>query len=154
MKDQASIFSLKYTSPVERFANENYLDELQDTEFTRTIIQVLDFKKFKTDTKKHLNEIKEKDLREEKCLRCAQENKRFPHRQFSSFFFSFSFLLTVGNPCSSRSVSYMTLASDHCKVISAFQCIMTLICPYGLKTKEADDEAMAFLLESSSFTDK
>lgn len=70
------------------------------------------------------------------------------------FFFSFSFLLTVGNPCSSRSVSYMTLASDHCKVISAFQCIMTLICPYGLKTKEADDEAMAFLLESSSFTDK
>lgn len=32
MKDQASNFSIKPTSPVEIFVSENYIDELQDTE--------------------------------------------------------------------------------------------------------------------------
>jgi hypothetical protein len=35
MKDQASIFSPELTSPVEMLDNENYLDELQETEFKK-----------------------------------------------------------------------------------------------------------------------
>lgn len=38
MKDQASVFFPKFTSTAEMFANENYLDEPQNTEFKRTII--------------------------------------------------------------------------------------------------------------------
>ena len=37
MKDQVNMLSLKPISPVKIFANENYLDELQDTELKRTI---------------------------------------------------------------------------------------------------------------------
>jgi hypothetical protein len=38
--DQASIFSLK-PSPLEMFTNENYVGELQDTEFKRTTINFI-----------------------------------------------------------------------------------------------------------------
>lgn len=38
MNDQARILFLKPTSPIEILANENYLDELQNTEVKRTII--------------------------------------------------------------------------------------------------------------------
>lgn len=37
MKDQARIFFLKPTSPAEMLANQNYLDELQDTKIKREI---------------------------------------------------------------------------------------------------------------------
>lgn len=45
MRDIASIFFLKPTSPVQMLANENYLDELRNTEFKRTPINP--FKEFK-----------------------------------------------------------------------------------------------------------
>ena len=45
------------------FANENYLDEPQDTEFKGTIINLRkDSKEFKVDTKKQFSEIKEKEI--------------------------------------------------------------------------------------------
>lgn len=43
-------------------ANENYLDEPQETEFKRTVKFIKEFKEFKEDTKKHLSEIKEKEF--------------------------------------------------------------------------------------------
>jgi hypothetical protein len=45
MKNQSSIFSLKPTSTIEMFANENNLDEAPDTEFEREILNTIkDFK--------------------------------------------------------------------------------------------------------------
>lgn len=41
MKDQATVFSSKPTSPVGIFANEDNIDESLDTEFKRTTINVL-----------------------------------------------------------------------------------------------------------------
>lgn len=38
MKDQAGIFQTNSTSPVEMFANLNYLGEPQGTEINRTIV--------------------------------------------------------------------------------------------------------------------
>ena len=67
MKDQARVFFLKPTSLTEMLANENYLDELQDTEIKREIKTLhKNFQEFKEDTKKRLNEIKEKGLEENK----------------------------------------------------------------------------------------
>lgn len=57
------------------FANENYLDEPQDTEFKGTIINLRkDSKEFKVDTKKQLKKVKEKEFKENKFLNDAQEN--------------------------------------------------------------------------------
>lgn len=43
----------KTTSAIELFANENYLDEFQDTEFKRTVINLTEeFMEFKEETKK------------------------------------------------------------------------------------------------------
>ena len=48
VKDPGSIFSPKPISLVEIFASEDYLDEIQDTEFKRTItIFINEFKEFK-----------------------------------------------------------------------------------------------------------
>lgn len=38
MKDQVNVFFPKFTSTVEMFANENYLDEPQNSELKKTII--------------------------------------------------------------------------------------------------------------------
>lgn len=52
--------SPKPTSPIKLFFNENYLDELQDTEFKRKIINtVKEFKNLK-EGMNYLNELKEK----------------------------------------------------------------------------------------------
>lgn len=49
---------------MEIFDSENYLDEPQDTEFKRTIINFSDdFKDFKEDTKKQYNDIGDKDIK-------------------------------------------------------------------------------------------
>jgi hypothetical protein len=54
----------KTTSLIEMCVNENYLDELQNTKFKRTIINFIKvFKEFK-DTMKQLNEIKKDVLKE------------------------------------------------------------------------------------------
>lgn len=59
MKDQASVFSPKTTSPVEMFAKENYPVKLQDMECQRTIINIIkEFEGVKEGSKKHLSEIK------------------------------------------------------------------------------------------------
>lgn len=51
----------KSISPIEISAGENYLDESHDIEVKRTIMNVIKkFKEFKEDTKKQLNEIKER----------------------------------------------------------------------------------------------
>lgn len=75
MKDQAILYPPSLTSPVERFANENYLDESQDTEFKQSYTSSKTFKGFKTDIKKHLSVFKGIDLRQNKCLIYAQESK-------------------------------------------------------------------------------
>lgn len=63
-KGQNSMFPIKPTSPMDVFSNENYLDEPQDTEFKRTIINFSDdFKDFKEDTKKQYNDIGDKDIK-------------------------------------------------------------------------------------------
>lgn len=41
MKDQVRAFFPKPTIPVEMFANDNYLHELEDTEFKRTTINII-----------------------------------------------------------------------------------------------------------------
>ena len=56
------------------FANDNYLEEPQDTEFKGTIISFIrEFKDLREDTKKQVNEIKEKAFTEnplpEQCPR-------------------------------------------------------------------------------------
>ena len=57
------------------FANKNYLDEPQDTEFNRTVINFIkEFKKFKGNTAKQSNEIQKQVLRGNKCVRDVQEN--------------------------------------------------------------------------------
>lgn len=62
MKDQVNMLSLKPISPVKIFANENYLDELQDTELKRTIkIFIKELKEFKEDTQQQFSEIKKKE---------------------------------------------------------------------------------------------
>lgn len=64
--------SPKPTSPIELFFNENYLDELQDTEFKRKIINtVKEFKNLK-EGMNYLNELKEK---RNKFLVKVQENR-------------------------------------------------------------------------------
>ena len=61
-KDQSGIFSLKPTSTVRLFVNENYLDVSQDRECKRTTMNFIsEFKKFKKDIKKQLYEFMEKD---------------------------------------------------------------------------------------------
>lgn len=66
MNDQANIF---FSKPVEKLANENYLGDPQDTEIKGKIINCLKgFKEFKEDMMKYLNEIKEKEPKEDKCL--------------------------------------------------------------------------------------
>jgi hypothetical protein len=52
-KYYASVSLPKHTSHVEMTANENYLDELQDTGFKRTIINFI--KTFKENSKEKLN---------------------------------------------------------------------------------------------------
>jgi hypothetical protein len=48
MKGQASIFSPKSTSLIEMLANQNYSNELQDSEIKTTILNILkEFKEFK-----------------------------------------------------------------------------------------------------------
>lgn len=56
-------------------ADENYLYEPQYTRFKRTFINFVEkFKEFNEDTKKQLNEFKEKkNLKRIKCLSDAQE---------------------------------------------------------------------------------
>lgn len=68
MKDQARVFVLKPTSPAEMLANQNYLDELQNTEKKKREIKTLhkNFQEFEEDTKKQLSGIKEKGLEENK----------------------------------------------------------------------------------------
>ena len=44
------------------FVNGNYLDESYGTEFKRTIINFKEFKEFKENIKKQLDEIKEKEF--------------------------------------------------------------------------------------------
>lgn len=58
------------------FASENDLDELQNTEFKRTIMNFIKgFKyKFKKDTKKQDSEFKEKEHKENKFLSDVLEN--------------------------------------------------------------------------------
>lgn len=52
MKEQARISSLQPTSPVERFANDNCLNEPRDSELKRRTTNVIkEFKKFKENTK-------------------------------------------------------------------------------------------------------
>jgi hypothetical protein len=56
------------------FNNENYLDEPQNTEFERTIINFLkEHKEFKDKTKNQLAEIKNKELKKNNCLTDVQE---------------------------------------------------------------------------------
>lgn len=61
-------------------ANENYLNEPQDTEFKRTIASFIkEFKEFREDTKKQLNEIiSGRELKENKYKhtadRCDKDN--------------------------------------------------------------------------------
>lgn len=63
MNDQASIFPPKLSSPVEMFVNENYLDELQDTEFKRAITNFIkEFKEFEEDTNSSIKS-RRKDVR-------------------------------------------------------------------------------------------
>lgn len=60
MKNQDNMFSLKSINLVELFSNGNYLDEPQDTEFKRTIMNLIkDAKAFKEDRSRELNELKE-----------------------------------------------------------------------------------------------
>jgi hypothetical protein len=48
MKYQGSTHAPKFTSPVEMFTSDNYLDKSKGTEFKRTIIKVIkEFKDFK-----------------------------------------------------------------------------------------------------------
>jgi hypothetical protein len=57
-------------------ANENYLNEPQDTEFKRTIASFIkEFKEFREDTKKQLNEIKTKILRRTRTEGCPRQHK-------------------------------------------------------------------------------
>lgn len=65
----------EHSSPIEMFSTKNYFDEPQNTTFKRTIINFIkEFREFKEDTKKHLNEIKENILKErKKCQHDAQE---------------------------------------------------------------------------------
>lgn len=63
------MFSPKSNSLIVMLANENYLDELQDTECKRTIINFIkEFKDFKEDTKRQLSGIKENKLKENERL--------------------------------------------------------------------------------------
>ena len=59
-------------------ANENYLNEPQDTEFKRTIASFIkEFKEFREDTKKQLNEINEVELKENKISEwCPRKHKQ------------------------------------------------------------------------------
>lgn len=76
MKDQAGSFSPKSSSPIEMIVKENYLDEFQGPEIKKkTAINLLrEFKQFEEIMKKPLNEVREKELEENKCLSGAQEN--------------------------------------------------------------------------------
>lgn len=80
MKDQASTFPLKSVNPVEMFANNlNELQELQDIDIKgtfETFIKEIDG--FKIYRKKLLNEIKEKEIKENKYLSDAQ--KKYKHK--------------------------------------------------------------------------
>jgi hypothetical protein len=52
MKHQANVLSPNPNSPVEMFANDQYLDETQDTEFKRIVIKFIkELKKFKEHNK-------------------------------------------------------------------------------------------------------
>lgn len=61
---------LESASPIEMFSSENYLDERQDAELKRTVINFInEFKEPKGGTKKCLCVV-----RGNKCPRTAQEN--------------------------------------------------------------------------------
>lgn len=86
MKDQATIPYPKLTNHIEMFANENYIDEPQDTELNRTTTNFnKESKEFKEDIKKQLDKIKES-----KQLSDTQENRKFtklsPTSSFSESF--------------------------------------------------------------------
>lgn len=54
MKDQSSLFSLNSTSPIEMFADKNYLDKIEDTEFKGRIINgIKEFKGCKGATQRN-----------------------------------------------------------------------------------------------------
>lgn len=72
-KAQATIFSPKPTSPVGMFANEDYLGEPK-TQKLEVINFIKIVKEFKEDPKKQLNEIKQKEFKEDKCQSDSQEN--------------------------------------------------------------------------------
>lgn len=75
MTNQGNTFYSIPLSLTEMFANNNYLDELQDTEFKGTIINFIKyFKEFTEYTNKQFNEIKKKELLENKHLCDSQEN--------------------------------------------------------------------------------
>ena len=64
MSDQTKISSPKPTSPAEMFTNENYLDEPQDIESKRTIINCIkEFVGLKEGTKKLFNELRKMNLK-------------------------------------------------------------------------------------------
>jgi hypothetical protein len=65
----------KYPSPVEPFANENYLDRPQETKFKGTIIDFIkELKGFEDDMKKLLEAMKDEGLKEDECPSGTQEN--------------------------------------------------------------------------------
>ena len=58
-------------------ANENFLDESQDKEFQRKMINFIKvFKEFMKDTVKQHSELMVKELKENKCLSDFQEKKQ------------------------------------------------------------------------------
>lgn len=60
MNVQDNMSPIKPTSPIEMFSNENYLDEPEDTEYNRTIINLIKkFKEVKKDTNKHFIKLKD-----------------------------------------------------------------------------------------------
>ena len=66
VKDHTRISLPKSARPSEKLANRDCLDKAQDTEFIRAIINsIKELKEFKEDTKKNLNEFKERNLKRE-----------------------------------------------------------------------------------------
>lgn len=75
-KDQASFFSPEPTCPIEMFIIENYIDEPQESGFFFKK-KIINFKEFLEITdKKKINELKEKKIKENKCLSNNQENMK------------------------------------------------------------------------------
>jgi hypothetical protein len=63
-------------------ANENFLDESQDKEFQRKMINFIKvFKEFMEDTMKQLSELMEKECKENKCFSDVQEESKHTNHQ-------------------------------------------------------------------------